>query len=308
MAYSIFISYRRKNSTWFAGRLYDSLKNRFNGLEIFMDVDEIEGGEIFKQKIDKAINDCIVFLPVIDAEWASIKDEKTDKKRLFTKDDLIVFEIERAILQRKIIIPVLMENSNMPLPKELPASIKTFVDAHAIRLKHESWNRDIDKLIKNLSLHIKIHKKYQAFISAPMTAFNDSGKFKSTKNTVDQIIKFLKQHCKWERIYFSGNNIPNVKKPDPGDIGAAKDLAALRDSEHFIMLYPERITSSCLVEAGYALALQIPSVYFYKNEADLPYVLKKASIAFSFIRSYSYKNRVDLGDTIEILANSIYKD
>ena len=56
MAYSIFISYRRKNSTWFAGRLYDSLKNRFNGLEIFMDVDEIEGGEIFKQKIDKAIS------------------------------------------------------------------------------------------------------------------------------------------------------------------------------------------------------------------------------------------------------------
>ena len=40
----IFISYRRQDASYPAGRLYDNLHNRFPQNEIFMDVDSLKPG------------------------------------------------------------------------------------------------------------------------------------------------------------------------------------------------------------------------------------------------------------------------
>jgi hypothetical protein len=40
----IFISYRREDASWPAGRMYDRLQSRFPHNEIFMDVDSIKPG------------------------------------------------------------------------------------------------------------------------------------------------------------------------------------------------------------------------------------------------------------------------
>lgn len=47
----IFISYRRKESSHLAGRLYDQLVSRFGDSQSFMDVDTIELGVDFAEEI-----------------------------------------------------------------------------------------------------------------------------------------------------------------------------------------------------------------------------------------------------------------
>ena len=40
----IFLSYRRDDSSGYAGRLYDRLRTHFGSEQVFMDVDAIEAG------------------------------------------------------------------------------------------------------------------------------------------------------------------------------------------------------------------------------------------------------------------------
>ena len=49
----IFISYRRQDASYPAGRLYDNLHNRFPQNEIFMDVDSLKPGIDFVQTIEE---------------------------------------------------------------------------------------------------------------------------------------------------------------------------------------------------------------------------------------------------------------
>lgn len=306
MAYSIFISYRRATATWFAGRLYDSIKRKYKEIEIFMDVDEISGGEKFKKKIDQAIYECIVFIPVIDEEWGNIKNHRTGEPRLFMQNDFLVFEMERALLQEKNIIPILVENSNMPSADNLPPSIQSFIAYNAKRLKHESWQRDIEDLFGTLSKHLPApQKKYKAFISSPMTSFDDRAKFNDIKQTIRKLITSLNVYCNWRKIYYSGNEIGEIENIDPPAISSTIDLNSIKNSDYFIMVYPEKLSSSCLTEAGYALALQIPSIYFVKRTEDLPYILKEASSAYSFINTYIYNNDEHLAKLVERISNLI---
>ena len=48
----IFINYRRAETEDVAGRLYDRLRREFGGDSIFMDVDNIHSGEIWKSRIE----------------------------------------------------------------------------------------------------------------------------------------------------------------------------------------------------------------------------------------------------------------
>ena len=61
----IFISYRREDASYPAGRLYDNLQSRFPQNEIFMDVDSIKPGIDFVQTIEERVGACDVLVAVI---------------------------------------------------------------------------------------------------------------------------------------------------------------------------------------------------------------------------------------------------
>jgi hypothetical protein len=51
----IFISYRREDASYPAGRLYDNLQSRFPQNEIFIDVDSIKPGIDFVKTIEERV-------------------------------------------------------------------------------------------------------------------------------------------------------------------------------------------------------------------------------------------------------------
>lgn len=56
----IFVSYRRAETAWAAGRLFDFLADQFGRNKVFEDVDSIELGEDFVEMISNAVGSCDV--------------------------------------------------------------------------------------------------------------------------------------------------------------------------------------------------------------------------------------------------------
>jgi hypothetical protein len=119
MSGQIFISYRREDSSPWAGRLYDRLHDRFPQHGIFMDVDNLPPGVDFVEALEKSVAACDVQLVVIGKRWLMARDEKR-RRRLSKPEDFVRLEIATA-LQRGIgVIPVLVDGASMPRSADLP--------------------------------------------------------------------------------------------------------------------------------------------------------------------------------------------
>ncbi len=65
----IFISYRRADAGGHAGRLFDRLRHWFDAEVIFYDLDGIDIGEVFPERIEYAVNHAAVVLVLIGPDW-----------------------------------------------------------------------------------------------------------------------------------------------------------------------------------------------------------------------------------------------
>jgi hypothetical protein len=64
-----FISYRRDDSAYPAGWLFDLLAGRFGRDRVFKDVDSLQPGDDFAGEITAAVGACAVLLAVIGKSW-----------------------------------------------------------------------------------------------------------------------------------------------------------------------------------------------------------------------------------------------
>ena len=74
MAGKIFISYRRADSTPYAGRVYDRLGSEFGRERLFMDVDTIRLGVDFIKALREEVAKCDVLLVVIGDGWLNAQE------------------------------------------------------------------------------------------------------------------------------------------------------------------------------------------------------------------------------------------
>ncbi len=139
---SVFLSYRRADSPYAAGRLADRLGERF---ELFMDVD-IAPGLHFGQALTEAVAGCDVMLVLIGRSWLEAMDED-GRKRLLDPRDWVVQEIEAALARDVTVIPVLVDGARMPTPAELPERLESLGFRQAVSLRHESFASDITTLV-----------------------------------------------------------------------------------------------------------------------------------------------------------------
>jgi hypothetical protein len=146
----IFISYRRQDSAYIAGRLHDRLAAHFGPGQIFRDIDTIKPGVDFGQRIDDAVGSCDAFLVVIGDDWLEVRDAK-DRRRLHAAKDWVRQEIRAALTRDDLlVVPVLVENARMPSEDELPASIRKLVRRNAMELTDQRWDYEVERLIRTL--------------------------------------------------------------------------------------------------------------------------------------------------------------
>ena len=95
MSGQIFISYRRDDSSAWAGRLSDRLSAHFPQSQIFMDVD-MDLGINFVEEIERNVGSCDVLIAVIGKHWLISTDEKR-RRRLGNPNDFVRLEIATAL-------------------------------------------------------------------------------------------------------------------------------------------------------------------------------------------------------------------
>ena len=86
--YGIFISYRRDDSAYPAGWLFDLLAGRFGRDRVFKDVDSLQPGDDFAGEITAAVGACAVLLAVIGMSWLT-RAREDGRRRLDEPGDLV---------------------------------------------------------------------------------------------------------------------------------------------------------------------------------------------------------------------------
>jgi TIR domain len=140
----VFISYRRKESSHIAGRLYDRLVERLGEARVFMDVDSIKPGQDWTEAISRAVAQCGLMLVLIGHQWGQMR---RGAARIIETDDPVRLEIEAAFDQGIPIIPVLLEDATMPRHADLPETLAKLTHLQAIHLRHESFKSDVANLL-----------------------------------------------------------------------------------------------------------------------------------------------------------------
>ncbi|HUV15729.1 MAG TPA: toll/interleukin-1 receptor domain-containing protein [Pelolinea sp.] len=157
---SIFISYRRKSSFWFAKSIFDKLKSF--GYDVFFDIARINNGEFAEI--------------IISQIWARphfiiILDEGT-LERTVNEDDWLRKEITVAIMANRNIIPITTESFYLESNKKyFVGSLKKVLDFQFLESSRVYFDAFINKLIERLEggelteIELKVIPAYEQKLS-----------------------------------------------------------------------------------------------------------------------------------------------
>lgn len=146
----IFLSYRREDSQTWTERIADDLKQHFGNKAVFQDVEAIPPGVDFRQHLQSQLQHCRVVLVLIGPHWVTATDEHGNR-RLDEEQDWVRYEIELALQQQTVLIPLLVNNATPPSQGQLPESIRQLAFQNVLRIRsNPDFRGDMDKLIRTL--------------------------------------------------------------------------------------------------------------------------------------------------------------
>ena len=145
----IFINYRRKDASGDARLLYERLVSPFGRDNVFLDVVNLKAGQKWLEEIKSHAAWSGVFLVVVGHHWLPIL-----QKRAQTTDaadpDIVRVEIETALSKGSSIqvIPVIVgDGLEPPAADELPKSLRPLFARNVERLRPDTLDGDVDRLI-----------------------------------------------------------------------------------------------------------------------------------------------------------------
>lgn len=146
----VFISYRREDSQDTTGRIADHLTARWGADCFFKDVESIPAGDDFRTVIAKALSECSVMVAIIGAEWLGAGKKGT--RRIDNPDDYVRFELRTAMQRGMPIIPVLLDDAEMPKAESLPDDLREITFRNAVYVRPDpDFKGDVERLAAQLA-------------------------------------------------------------------------------------------------------------------------------------------------------------
>lgn len=162
MTGSVFISYRRDDSSGYARAIYNELRERLGPENTFMDVDAIEPGLDFIKVIEDEVGRCNVLLALIGREWLGALEGANS--RILSQNDHVRTEIASALKRDIRVIPVLLGGAIMPASENLPADIIPLTRRNAIEIRHTHFDTDVESLVN--VLFKLVNKEHESSVSS----------------------------------------------------------------------------------------------------------------------------------------------
>ncbi|HVO43348.1 MAG TPA: TIR domain-containing protein [Aggregatilineales bacterium] len=152
---SIFISYRRDDSSDITGRIYDHLIGYFGKGAVFKDVYSIPYGVDFREHLRGTLKSCRVMLVVIGDRWLTVADSD-GKRRLEDPGDFVRAEVETGMHLGMLVIPLLVRGATMPSERDLPGDLKPLAYRNGTPIRNDpDFPTDMDRLIKSIVEEMK---------------------------------------------------------------------------------------------------------------------------------------------------------
>ena len=144
MIRKVFISSGRADLTATARLMHDYLEAQ--GLDVFMDLEDIELGDNFVEAINKEVAKADIVLALIGPRW-----EEELRRRAGEPRDFVRLELEAAIDQGRRVLPVLVDGAPMPAPEALPGALSRLPFVNSPKLLNESFRRDAADLFEKIT-------------------------------------------------------------------------------------------------------------------------------------------------------------
>jgi hypothetical protein len=164
----VFISYRRSDASLAGRQLSGALKDRFGDDNVFFDVEDLDLGTQWQTEITRRIRDADAVIAVIGPRWVSLADERGRRLVLDSGDeDVLRIEIETALRDGTLLVPVLVEDASMPIRETLPRPFRPLTDLEAATLRNAYWDQDVKNLVEDLERRTEEGRREQARVTAP---------------------------------------------------------------------------------------------------------------------------------------------
>lgn len=151
---AIFISYRRSTDAWTARAMFEHLVHVVGEPRIVIDIEGIDPGESFRDALRERLRGCSAFVPLIGPSWIEAKAKNGHHIAIRRPNDVVRLEIELALEinrgRQGFVVPLLIDDAQMPDTDDLPASIAALANCQAMRLTHTSF-RDVMADLRNLA-------------------------------------------------------------------------------------------------------------------------------------------------------------
>ena len=145
----IFISYRRADSDWITSRLRSDLAERFGSRRVFMDVQHIQPGQVWRDVIDMAVRHCQVGVVVITANWFD-RLAPADGSPAKRDQDVLRYEIRALIDHGKPIIPVLTPDAPADRLQQLPDDLMGLGSRQALVITPSGWEIVLEQIVRTI--------------------------------------------------------------------------------------------------------------------------------------------------------------
>jgi formylglycine-generating enzyme required for sulfatase activity len=154
----IFISYRIADTLSQAGRLHQSLETYFGAGTAFYDKNSLKPGMKWPKELEEKVKQAKVVLMLYGNgdKWLGVKE--FGLRRIDDPSDWVRREIETAIEGHKLLIPVLLQNAQLPPKGALPPSLHPLLDCQKREIREAEWGNDLMPLLQEIEKLVPRHR------------------------------------------------------------------------------------------------------------------------------------------------------
>src|SRR3954470_5275046 len=148
------MSYRRTDDANFTGRFHDKLIGVFGDVNVFRDIDSLPAGARFEDVINARLSDVDAVVALIGPTWGG---------RIDAPDDFVRMEIAHALQGGTPVIPVLIEDTQLPTTDALPDDLKPMLDRQTVRVRRDpDFHRDAARVIEGVRQAVVAKREREA--------------------------------------------------------------------------------------------------------------------------------------------------
>jgi hypothetical protein len=178
--------------------------------------------------------------------------------------------------------------------------------------RSDEWNAGVRRFLDRLGpATLDVERKragieHDVFLSTPMSTVSDKDYVRIRGMGLKLLEALRKGSDASFSDHYAAKTYASKRQFDQKAKAVERDLAALRASQHYILILDKQVITSAYFEAGMALAyaeasdshIKRRSTYFVRSGVTLPFMMQELRSKYSSVEIFEYEDEKDLLSTV----------